>query len=93
MFLHQGAKIFINSMDTVTNVTPLKTINILKIPACSIATIPTKRTGKYNTSTYMLEVETIYMEDKTEPEQVPLTFINLLHDTAQVAKHTLIAPL
>ena len=51
MFLHQGAKIFINSIDIVKNVTHLRTISNIEIPAHSVVTIPTRKTGRCTTNT------------------------------------------
>ena len=39
---------------------------------------------------HLVMLSTVYLKDKIEPEQVPLTFINLLHDKVKVAKHTVI---
>ena len=59
MFLHQGTDIVINSTDAVTNITNLKTIRKVQIPAHCTAAIQTKLTGKCITVTAcILEVET-----------------------------------
>ena len=36
---------------------------------------------------------TVHLKGETDPEQVSFTFINLAHDTLQVAKHTVIGSL
>ena len=57
MFLHQGTIVLINSID-ITNVTHLKTISNVWIPAHSFVAIPTKRTGKCIPNTpFILGVE------------------------------------
>ena len=50
MLLQQVANVLIYSIKSVVNVTNLKTISNVKIPAHSIATLPTKRAGKCSTS-------------------------------------------
>ena len=46
MFICKGTDILINSADAAINITKLKTISNIQIPAHCIATIPTKLTGK-----------------------------------------------
>ena len=38
----------------------------------------------------LITLPTVHLKDEVEPQQVPLTFIKLLYDTVQVAKHTVI---
>ena len=45
MFLHQGADVLINSVDITINEPHLQTISNTKVPACSVVTIPTVRSG------------------------------------------------
>ena len=57
MFIHQGVTLLINSID-ITNVTHLRTISNTEIPAHSIVTIPTRKTGECTTYTpCIIEVE------------------------------------
>ena len=58
MFLHQGTDIFIKSIDAVINITNLKAINNVQIPARCIVTILTILIGKWITATpCILEAE------------------------------------
>ena len=98
MFLPQGANALINSID-IMNVTHLRAISNIEIPACSIVTIPTWKTGKCTTNAvcifevviseeYMFRTSS-YVTNCTFKRQIPMTLINLSHDMIQVAKHVL----
>ena len=78
MFLHQGVKVLINSVDAFTDMTYLKTISNIEIPAYSIVTIPIRKTGKCITSEpCIFEVETSEIIGVQNPPLVLLPTVHL----------------
>ena len=58
MFLHQGANVLTDSIDSAMNVIHLRTISNIKAPVHCIATMPAIKTGKFTTNTlYIFEVD------------------------------------
>ena len=75
--LHQGADIPISSIDAAMNVTNLKTISNVQIPACSIAMLLTKLAGKCITAIpCILEVE---IDEIVSVHSLQLTMLPMVH--------------
>ena len=101
MFLHQGTDIVINFVYAATNITHLKTISNVQIPACFIAATLTKLTGRcileveidevISTQNHQLVmIPTFIIKDDIEPAYTPIILINLSSDVIQIAKYTVI---
>ena len=76
LFLNQGADILSKFLDVLTNITKLKAISNVQIPAHSIAMILTKLTG-VTTTPCILEVEIDRVISIQDPQLVMMVMVDL----------------
>ena len=75
--LHQGSDTLIISINSVTNITNLKTVSNMQIHAHCTAIISNKLIGECNTAAYILEVEIIKMVNIQNPQLIILPTVHL----------------